>query len=284
MSTLAGIGAYHPQIVHFVVALLVVGVAFRVLWLTGRVAFAGPAATTLIVLGTLASLAAVKSGDDAHGPVERMPGLREAVVEHEAWGERARNIFVAVSLMELAVLVAAARQSRAAQGLGLAAAVVGLGGLVVLYQAAERGGRIVYAYAGGVGLRTGDPADVDRLLIAGLYHKAVQDRASGRPDDAAALIELAAARFPQHVEVQLMHVEWMTDVRMNPAGALARLDQLQVPATDPRLRLRAGLARAAALEAMGSVDAARAVLQTLRSEFPTSPTIQRRLDALNAPG
>ena len=72
------IGSYHPEIVHFVIALLVIGVVLRLVALTGRLAFAGAAAATLIILGTLATVAAVKSGDDAHGPVERIPGAREA--------------------------------------------------------------------------------------------------------------------------------------------------------------------------------------------------------------
>jgi hypothetical protein len=38
------IGVYHPAIVHFAVALLVVGVIFRWISLTGRAAFTGPAA------------------------------------------------------------------------------------------------------------------------------------------------------------------------------------------------------------------------------------------------
>ena len=56
------IGSYHPIIVHFAIALLVVGVIFRWISLTGRVAFAGPAAATLILAGTVVALLAVRSG------------------------------------------------------------------------------------------------------------------------------------------------------------------------------------------------------------------------------
>lgn len=77
------IGAFHPQIVHVVVALLIVGVVFRLVSLTGRLTFTGPAAATLILLGTLAAVAAVQSGTPAHGGVERIPGARAAVQAHE---------------------------------------------------------------------------------------------------------------------------------------------------------------------------------------------------------
>ena len=108
-------GAFHPHIVHFVIALLFVGVAFRLVSLTGRFAFTNHAATVLILLGTVAAFAAVKSGDDAHGPAERVPGARAAVVEHEEWGERARNAFIVVSLFELAALGLAFRKHRHAR-------------------------------------------------------------------------------------------------------------------------------------------------------------------------
>ena len=86
----------HPQVVHFAIALLIVGVLFRAVSLLGRPAFIGPAAATLLALGTVAIIVAALTGDAAHGPVEQMPGLRPAVMEHEAWGERARNVFIIV--------------------------------------------------------------------------------------------------------------------------------------------------------------------------------------------
>ena len=73
----------HPQIVHFVIALLFAGVVFRCIALTSRAAFTGPAAAVLLLVGTLGAVLAAKSGTDAHGPVERVPGSRAAVVEHD---------------------------------------------------------------------------------------------------------------------------------------------------------------------------------------------------------
>ena len=274
------IGAYHPHIVHFVIALLFAGVILRLVSLTGRLSFAGPAAATLIIAGTLASLAAVRSGDDAHGPVERIPGVRPAVIEHEEWGERARNVFIVVALIEVAALALAGRGSQYARRAALVSALAGVVGLVVLYEAAEHGGELVYGYAGGVGIRSGEPADVNRLFIAGTYQQALQDREAGRGEQGADLIDLAAQRFPGNLELQLMAIEWATDVRKDPTTSLQRLDRLTIPADDARLRVRAGLARAGALEAQGNREGARAVLQTLQSEFPANAVIERRLNSL----
>ncbi len=276
-------GAYHPQVVHFAVSLVMVGVALRLLSLTRRLPFTNPAATTLILLGTLACFAAVRSGVDAHGPVERMPGVRPAVVEHEEWGERTRNIFVVVSVFELIALLLTSRQHARAYAASLAAAAVGLVGVGAMYETAEHGGALVYSYAGGVGTRTGSADDVSRVFVAGVYQQALADREAGRSDDAMTLIDLAAARVPSNLDLQLLAAEWTTDVKKDPALALRRLDALQIPAANTRARVTAGLARATALQAQGNIDGAKAVAQTLLAEFPENAAVKRRLDELSAP-
>lgn len=275
------IASFHPQIVHFAIVLLIIGVVFRLLSFTGRLAFTGPAATTLVVLGTVATVLAVRSGTDAHGPVERVPGVRAAVVEHEEWGERARNIFLGVAALELIALALARRMPQQARVFAMGAAAIGVVGLGAIYEAGEHGGELVYNYAGGIGIRSGNPEHVGNLMVAGLYNQALLDRQANRGAEGAALIDLAATRFPQNLELQLMAIEWTTDVKKDPAGALLRLDALSVPAAESRLRTRAGLARASALTAQGNIDGARQVLMTLKGEFPTSVQIQRRLDELD---
>jgi uncharacterized membrane protein len=274
------IAALHPQIVHFVVALLVIGVVFRLVSLTGRLAFTSHAATALILIGTIASVIAVQSGTDAHGPVERVPGAREAVMQHEQWGIRTRNIFVAVAALELIVLVLGSSRPKQARVVAMGAAGIGVIGLAALYEAGDRGGELVYNHAGGVGIRSGNPQDVGNLLVAGLYHQANLDREAGKGADGAALIDLAAARFPANFELQLMSIEWTTEVKKNPADSLRRLDGLALPAGDDRLRIRAALARSSALAASGNMEAAKQVLLTLKNEFPTNAQIQRGLDGL----
>src|SRR3989449_1102143 len=210
----------HPQLVHFVIALLFAGVVFRCIALVGRAAFTGPAAVLLLV-GTLGAVLAVKSGTDAHGPVERVPGARAAVVEHEEWGERTRNIFLVVAALEIAALIPAAQRWR--KGVHLASALVGLAGAFSLYEAGEHGGELVYAYAGGVGIRSGNPDDVGRLLVAGLYHQAMLDRKAGRTAEAAHLISQLAQRHPEDTSARLLVIESLIVDKKNGKGALAAL-------------------------------------------------------------
>lgn len=277
------LAALHPQVVHFVVALIIVGVLFRILSLVVRQPWLSPAALALVALGTVASLVAVRSGADAHGPVERVPGARAAVVDHETWGERARNGFVVLLALEAIAATLAARQVGAARNAQLVAAIVGVVAVGVLYKAAGGGGDLVYGHAGGVGIRSGDPVDVNRLLIAGAFHQAGVDRQSGRPAEAAAIMDVVADRFPDHLELQLARVESVIADRGDPTGALTRLDAIRVPTDDTRLRIRAGLLRASALSARGDATAARQVLETLKSEFPADERVQRRLIELTQP-
>jgi uncharacterized membrane protein len=269
--------ALHPQVVHFAIALLVVGVALRLLSLFGRPAFVSPAATTMLVLGTGAVVLAALTGTAAHAPVEQMPGLRAAVMAHEEWGERARNVFIVVLLIEMAVF--ARRRSPRIRYIAALSAVVGVVGLVCLYEAGEHGGAIVYNYAGGVGIRSGDPVDVKRLLLAGLYQQAVIERKSGRPLEAASLLDEAGQRFPDDVEVRVLRAESRLIDRKDAAGALTILRETPPPGDNRFLRLRHGILTADALVATGDRDAAIATLQQLAATFP-SPRIKQRLDDL----
>jgi uncharacterized membrane protein len=274
------IGTFHPQVVHFAIVLLIVGVVFRLLSLTGRVAFAGPAASVLLLLGTAAAAAATETGIAAHGPAERVPGAREAVVEHEDWGIRTRNVFLAVAGLEILALLLARRGK--ARPLYTLSGLVGLAGLFCLYEAAEHGGELVYSYAGGVGVRSGAPEDVTRLLLAGLYHQAQLDRKDGRAEEAARLVDEMARRSPDDLDVQLLAAESLLLDRKDAAGALAALERVSVPDESRRLVLRHGILKADALRESGRAPEARAVLEDLLARYPDNRTVQEKLSALPA--
>jgi len=272
------IAAFHPQIVHFVVALLLVGVLFRWISLTGRLAFTGPAAATLLLLGTLATFAAVESGHQAHGPVERIPGVGQAVHEHEEWGERSRTVFAGVAVLELVGLALLWKENRFAKAALVLSAVVGLGGVFVLVEAAEHGGDLVYSYAGGPGLRTGEPGDVENLFVAGVYEQAMQDRKAGLHDKAAELVDLAARRFPDDPDWQLLSAESLIEDREAPDAALAKLDAIEIAPDDRRTSLRVALMRADAYQKAGDPAAARRELESLKTRFSDSPFVGRIVD------
>src|SRR5512147_3310353 len=136
------IGSMHPYIVHMVIGLCLIGVGLRVVSLVGKWNWMNPAATTLLLLAAVAGIVGVKSGTDAHGPVERVPGARTAVEEHEEWGERTRNIFLAIGALELiGLFLAADRRKWAMYG----SAALGLVGAGAVFETGEHGGELVYA-------------------------------------------------------------------------------------------------------------------------------------------
>ncbi len=271
------IAQLHPQVVHFVVALLIVGVGLRVLSLLGRWTWMSPAAAALILGGTMASVVAVKSGDDAHGPAERVPGARSAVVEHEEWGERTRNIFLLVAAIELVALALADRRRRTAHAL---TAVLGLGGLYAVYETGEHGGELVYSYAGGVGIRSGDPRDVERLLTAGLYHQAMQERASKNGAAANALLTQLASRNPSDFSAQLLSVESLMRDRGDVVAARQAVEQLRAPDGDERLARSLNLLKVDILAGAGFKDSARTLLEPIVLALPTNTRLKAKLDSL----
>lgn len=270
------LGVFHPQVVHFVIALSLLGVALRVVSLLRKWPWMNPAAAALIVLGTVASVVAVKSGTDAHGPAERVPGARNAVVEHEEWGERARNIFLLVAAVELIALAMAENRRRV---LHMASAVIGLGGAFALYEAGEHGGELVYSYAGGVGIRSGDPADVERLLMAGLYHQAMLDRREKRGEAASELFAQMGRLRPADFSVQLLAVESLLRDRNDVASARQAVDALNPP--DDRGKRSQALLKVDILATAGHRDSARALLEPIVAALTTpNPRLQAKLDSL----
>jgi uncharacterized membrane protein len=271
--------ALHPQIVHFTIVLVIIGVAFRLVSLLGRPAFVGPAAATLLILAAGSAVVSSRSGTAAHPPVERVPGARAAVGEHEEWGERTQTVLLVLGAIEL-VGLGLRRWSRVKMVHALAA-VVGLVGVVFVYETAERGGELVYAYAGGVGIRSGDPKDVERLLLAGYYHQALADRKAGHPDQAAALITAAAQRFASNPDVQMLAAQSLLLDQKNPQGAIEALARIEVPENNRFMRFQRATLQADAFEAVGQKDAAIAVLQPLLEAFP-NPRLKQRIEKLKS--
>ena len=265
------IGPLHPQVVHFVVALGIVGVLFRLVSLFWRRSWLNPAATVLILIAAGASVVAVRSGTDAHGITERIPGAREAVQEHEEWGKRARNSFLILAGLEVLTLALTGRT--AGRVVQFVTAAAGVAAVAVVYEAADHGGDLVYNYAGGIGTRSGAPGDISNLLIAGLYHASRVARDSGQSETSARLVEELARTRPGDTTVQLMVAESRIRDRHDPSMALAGLDSVQPP-SNSRFDVRHGLLQSEAWVAAGQPDSARAVLQGLLQRHQNSQAVK----------
>ncbi len=301
------IGSFHPQIVHFVVVGGVLGLPlywlafvprFRALRLTG---------TILLIVATVGAWAAVRSGREAHELAERIPGAAAAVHRHEELGEDTRSIFTGVLLLELVALglawkARAPGRSLMDVGVGESGApdpspirfaivimrvLVGITwafGAIVLFEAAQKGGDVVFNYAGGVGMRRGNPDDVQRLLIAGLYDQSRVDRKNGDHDGAARLVREMLRLEPDSAQVRLLWVESLLEDRKDPRAALAALDSIEVGPRDLRTRFGVALSRAASYQMLGKPDSARAALDALPERFRQSRMVQERMKRIEGGG
>jgi uncharacterized membrane protein len=272
------LGYFHPQIVHFVIVGAGLGIFFRWLSLTGKLTWTNGAATALILLGTVAAWLAVTSGSDAHGAAERIPGVARAVQLHEDAGHNARNVLLFIAALELAALVPALGKWKKMILVG--SAIVGVAGAYEIYDVGRLGGELVYAYAGGVGIRSGDSTDVNRVLLAAMYDRAQLDRTQKNAGGAAQAFAELAAKFPNDVTVQLLQVESLMQDKQDFTGALAVLARIPTPPDSARMYTRYEMDRADALVGAGQKDAAGTILKALAARFPTSKSIQDKLDKI----
>ena len=138
----------HPLVVHLPIGLLA---SAAVIDLAGLAAPSRPAlhraATGLYLAGALALLAAYVTGR-ADAAALRAPASVHAVVdEHWTWAWRTTVYFGVLAAGRLGLGWAGPGTGRR---LRLPVAAAGLLGLVLLFQTAERGGRLVYQHGVGV--------------------------------------------------------------------------------------------------------------------------------------
>lgn len=138
----------HPLVVHLPIGLLA---SAAVIDLAGLAAPARPAlrraATGFYLAGALALVVAYVTGR-ADAASLRIPGPAHALVdEHWTWAWRTTIFFGVLATGRLGLALAAPGAGRLVRLLLAAAAVLGL---VLLFQTAERGGRLVYEHGVGV--------------------------------------------------------------------------------------------------------------------------------------
>ncbi|MFN8179631.1 MAG: DUF2231 domain-containing protein [bacterium] len=141
--------AIHPQIVHFPIALLITAPLFVLLALilpSRRSAFA-TSALILMLLGTIGAVVAVESGEAGEDNAKRIPEAVSTFHEHAELGERTRNVFIALTVVFGAVVLAGTKLSRhAVPMVYVAFLAMYLGGLTILVNTAHRGGLLVHHF------------------------------------------------------------------------------------------------------------------------------------------
>ncbi|MEW6752109.1 MAG: DUF2231 domain-containing protein [Candidatus Latescibacterota bacterium] len=144
----------HPLIVHFPLALLLVGA------LVDLVALLLPeqhglrrSAVGLYVLGAVGAIAAAVTGNAAVDSVPLSPEAIPAAVEHEEWGERTAWLFGILTPIRMLAHWGYLDRTR---WIHLVFVLLAAAGCFLLYEAGEHGAELVFAH--GVGVRTAPPA------------------------------------------------------------------------------------------------------------------------------
>ena len=138
----------HPLIVHFPLGLLVSATVVDVASLARRPSSAvRHAATCLYVAGAVALVAAYFSGR-ADAAALRVPEVTHAVIDaHWTWALRTTLYFGVLSLIRAGLVVSGYVAPRR---VWIPIVASGVLGLALLFQTAERGGRLVYEHGVGV--------------------------------------------------------------------------------------------------------------------------------------
>ena len=140
---------WHPVAVHFPLVLLPLSVCVDLAAWWRRRSDWHLLAFTLLVLGTLAALAAVLTGTEAASRWPH-PGVQEQMDRHEDLATIALFVFLGIVLGRLPLHLLGRHQDWRLKGLIAASAAA----CVLLWQAALYGGDLVYKY--GVGVQSGE--------------------------------------------------------------------------------------------------------------------------------
>ncbi|MGE5431879.1 MAG: DUF2231 domain-containing protein [Syntrophomonadaceae bacterium] len=141
----------HPMIVHFPIALLIVGFLFDALSLFVKKEFFSNAGFYLLILGTLGVVAAYFSGTFAGSGISEAGSLKQALETHEGAAELALWLMVITAAIRIALVIAKKYEG----GFKYATIFLFLLGVLAIARTGFYGGDLVFRHAAGVQLNLG---------------------------------------------------------------------------------------------------------------------------------
>jgi uncharacterized membrane protein len=146
----------HPMVVHFPIALLIVGLIADIIGVAAKKEFFTRAAFYLLVTGTIGVAAAYFSGESAGEGVIEAGSLKAALENHEDAAQVTLLAMGVVALIRIG-LVYTKRLTGIMQWVSVLLFAVGV---LTMVRTAHYGGQLVYKHAAGVQLQLGGiPAD-----------------------------------------------------------------------------------------------------------------------------
>ncbi len=145
----------HPMIVHFPIALLIVGLLADAIGLFSKKEFFSKAGFYLLILGTIGVIAAYFSGNLAGEGVTEAGSLKQALETHEDAAELSIWLMSAAALVRIA-FIAFKRYSGSLKWVAFALFLIGV---LSIARTGYYGGELVFKHPAGVqfNLGFGDP-------------------------------------------------------------------------------------------------------------------------------
>jgi uncharacterized membrane protein len=139
------------MIVHFPIALIIVGFLFDAISLFVKKEFFSTAGFYLLILGTLGVVAAFFSGTSAGSGITEAGTLKQALETHEGAAELALWLMVITAVVRIALVATKKYQG----GFKYAALVLFLLGVLAIARTGYYGGDLVFRHAAGVQFNLG---------------------------------------------------------------------------------------------------------------------------------
>ncbi len=141
----------HPMIVHFPIALLIVGLLADAIGLFSKKEFFSKAGLYLLILGTIGVIAAYFSGNLAGEGVTEAGSLKQALESHEEAAELSIWLMSAAALVRIA-FIAVKSYSGSLKWVAFALFLIGV---LSIARTGYYGGELVFKHAAGVQLDLG---------------------------------------------------------------------------------------------------------------------------------
>jgi uncharacterized membrane protein len=147
----------HPMIVHFPIALIIVGFLFEVVGVAANKEFYSKAAFILLLLGTAGVVGAYITGNLAGAGISEMGPLKQALEKHEDAAVMTLWIINGIAAARI-LLIATKRFTGSLRWVAVALYLVGV---LAIARTGHLGGNLVYRHAAGVQLQIGNETSSD---------------------------------------------------------------------------------------------------------------------------
>jgi len=268
------LGQYHPFIAHFTIGLLPAGVLIFIIYFWSKHEWFLYTAATLFTLSTLASIISWYTGDIAHELVERIPGVREAIHNHEYWANIVMRSNIVLSALTLVYIKFKDKEilrynQDAAHWL---VATVGIWCVIAVILTGKNGGNLVFDYMVAGGARGNTAESINRQANAYYYNQLDYLKSTNEYSKMISVYREIETNFPENVDFKIMYAEFLFQQLNQGQEAITKLNEAMSLIKDPTSRVyeRALIVKHRAYTSLNDKAGQDAVLADLTKNFPNS--------------